>query len=136
MRDNGQPELKTEHDICAYLGISTLAGAKLDGLDLTGADLRNTNLAGASVHNVVWNDTDLRGADLTDVEGLNLRSFVIGAQVDHTTTLPDGAMERMYPIAMSLLAQHAPANVLKFVRGVMRRDGVDAKVVPFAPKPK
>ncbi len=80
-----------------------LRRANLEGADLRGADLSNSNLAranlkganltGANLKNTVLFRADLRGADLTDAKGLK-QDRLNRACGDATTKLPRGLRVR------------------------------------------
>jgi uncharacterized protein YjbI with pentapeptide repeats len=71
----------------ADFGGADLSGADLSGADLSGADLSGANLYGANLDAAILEDTQLKGVDLTHVEGLT-RSQIQKAITDRTTLIP------------------------------------------------
>lgn len=130
-----------ELDICDILGIETLAGANLDGLDLREADLRDVSFRGSSVAGVKWEGANLRGADLREAKGLDPEVLMF-AELDHTTKLPEGVLEKMVPLAMKVLATNAPRHVYARLGEMFRSEVVGGKgrpkgnIIPFWPRPK
>lgn len=138
---------KTENctkDLYEYLNVDQLSGATLDGMDLSGLDLRGECFTGTSVVSVIWEDANLRGADLREAIGLDPKALIL-AEIDHTTKLPEGMMEKMMPLAIYTLMKHAPENIYNdlgdmFKKAVASNENSEnnkkSNIFPFWPKPK